>query len=80
MKARELMEELFAQADEPVRDTVDTCKAGDPERALRRVATCFIATPEVIRAAGTGARTCSSRTSRPTTSTATTWARSRTTP
>ena len=52
MKARELMEELFARADEPVRDTVDTCKAGDPERALRRVATCFIATPEVIRAAG----------------------------
>ena len=52
MKARELMEELFARADEPVRGTVDTCKAGDPERALRRVATCFIATPEVIRAAG----------------------------
>lgn len=52
MNARELMEELFARADEPVRDTVDTCKAGDPERALRRVATCFIATPEVIRAAG----------------------------
>ena len=76
MKARELMEELFARADEPVQDTVDTCKAGDPERALRRVATCFIATGP----RGIGARTCSSRTSRPTTSTATTWARSRTTP
>ncbi len=61
MKARELMEELFARADEPVRDTVDTCKAGSGPR-------------------GTGARTCSSRTSRPITSTATTWVRSRTTP
>ena len=51
MKARELMAELCARADRPVPDTVDTCKAGDPEKELRKVATCFIATPEVIRAA-----------------------------
>ena len=34
MKARELMEELFARADEPVRDTVDTCK-GPGTRSAR---------------------------------------------
>lgn len=51
MKARELMAELLGWADAPVPDTVDTLKAGDPEREVHRVATCFIATPEVIRAA-----------------------------
>lgn len=51
MKAKELMQELCAAADAPVADTVDTLKAGDPERELHKVATCFIATPEVLRAA-----------------------------
>lgn len=49
MKAKELMQELLAAADQPVPDTVDTLKAGDPDRELHKVATCFIATPEVLR-------------------------------
>lgn len=51
MKARELMAEMLAWSDEPIADTVDTLKAGDAEREVRKVATCFIATPEVIKAA-----------------------------
>ena len=51
MKAKERMQELYAAAGAPVADTVDTLKAGDPERELHKVATCFIATPEVLRAA-----------------------------
>ncbi len=51
MKARELMEKLIGLSAERQRDTVDTCKAGDPERELQKVALCCIATPEVIRQA-----------------------------
>ncbi len=51
MRARELMAELLGWAAERIPDTVDTCKAGDPGREVRKVAVCFIATPEVIRGA-----------------------------
>ena len=45
------MEELLDWAAERIPDTVDTCKAGDPEREIHKVGVCFIATPEVIRRA-----------------------------
>lgn len=51
MKAIELYKEMLAWADSPVENTVDTFKAGDPEKEIKKVATCFIATPEVIKAA-----------------------------
>lgn len=53
MKAKDLLNEMRTWADAPVEDTVDTFKAGDPEREIRKVASCFIATPDVIRAAHT---------------------------
>ena len=52
MKACELMNELFAMA--PVFDTsrtCDTCKAGDPDVELTRVAVSMFATPDVVRQA-----------------------------
>lgn len=51
MRAKDLMEELLGWSPQSIPDTVDTCKAGDPEREIHRVAFCFIATPEVIRKA-----------------------------
>lgn len=51
MKAQELMQELLGWADAPVPDTVDTKKAGEDGKEVNKVATCFIATPEVIQAA-----------------------------
>ena len=56
MKASELMEELLGWAEQKICPTVDTCKAGDPKKQVKRVGTCFIATPNVIaRAAAWGA-------------------------
>ena len=56
MKASELMEELLGLAERRISPTVDTCKAGDPKKQVKRVGTCFIATPNVIaRAAAWGA-------------------------
>ncbi len=49
MKASELMAELLGWSEEKIENTVDTCKAGDPEREVKKVAACFIATPEVIK-------------------------------
>ncbi|MBQ8510486.1 MAG: Nif3-like dinuclear metal center hexameric protein [Clostridia bacterium] len=52
MKAKELMNELFALAKE--RDyskSCDTCKAGDPEQEVTRVAVSMFATPDVVRRA-----------------------------
>lgn len=51
MRACELMEKLIGLSDGQQPDTVDTCKAGDPQRILHKVALCCIATPEVIRQA-----------------------------
>lgn len=49
MRADELMAELLDWSEQGIANTVDTCKAGDPEREVKKVATCFIATPEVIQ-------------------------------
>ena len=34
MNAQQLMERLFALAGQRIEDTVDTCKAGDPAKAV----------------------------------------------
>ena len=52
MKVNHIMNDLFSLAykkDFP--DTCDTCKAGDPEADVTRVAVTMFATPEVIRQA-----------------------------
>ena len=52
MKAFEIMNTMFALAEAgDYRNTCDTCKAGDPEREVTRVAVTMFATPEVIRQA-----------------------------
>ena len=52
MRARELMEELFALSEEAdFSNTCDTLKAGDPDRELCRVAVAMLPTVEVIKAA-----------------------------
>ena len=52
MKANEIMNELFALAREyEIKNTCDTCKAGDPEREVSRVGVTMFPTPDVIRAA-----------------------------
>jgi len=57
MRADELMAELLGWSEEKIENTVDTCKAGDPGREVKKVAAW---------------RICSSPTSPPTTSTTTT--------
>ncbi|MCI8554678.1 MAG: hypothetical protein HFJ80_07020 [Clostridiales bacterium] len=49
MTARRLMEQLFRLAAEEAEDTVDTCKAGDPDREVRKAALCCMATPRILR-------------------------------
>ena len=52
MKAWEVMDVLFSWA--PVKDipgTCDTCKAGDPEQEVTKVAVSMFATPNVVRQA-----------------------------
>lgn len=52
MKACELMNELFALAPNGnYENTCDTCKAGDPQREVRRVAVTMFPTVDVIRQA-----------------------------
>ena len=52
MKASELMNELFALAKPfDTSRTCDTCKAGDPDVPLTRVAVSMFATPDVVRQA-----------------------------
>ena len=52
MTARELMEELFALSEAAdFSRTCDTCKAGDPDKEIRRVAVAMLPTVEVIKAA-----------------------------
>ena len=52
MKAYEIMDALKAESTH-VHDNlhVDTLKAGCKDKEVKKIATCFIATPEVIRAA-----------------------------
>ena len=54
MKANELMDALIrreAYIDKLGGFTVDCCKAGDPEREIKRVAVCLTATTDVLREA-----------------------------
>ena len=52
MKAYEIMEELFALADRSkFNETCDTCKAGNPEIEVNKVAVTMFATPDVVRQA-----------------------------
>lgn len=52
MKAIEIMQELFALADErDYSNSVDSCKAGNPDMETDRVAVSMFATPDVVRQA-----------------------------
>lgn len=52
MKASALMEELFGLAsDADYSNTCDTCKAGDPDIEINKVAVTMFATPDVIKQA-----------------------------
>ena len=51
MKAFEIMDALFADADRTFDVTCDTCKAGDPNTEVHRIAVSMFATPNVIRRA-----------------------------
>lgn len=52
MKAIDIMNSLFALARQtPIKNTCDTCKAGDPEAKVKRVAVTMFPTPEVVRSA-----------------------------
>lgn len=50
MTARELMEQLIGK-ENLGKPTVDTCKHGDPEREIKKVAVCMTATPNVLDSA-----------------------------
>ena len=59
MNAAKLMEELIQLSTEKTEDTVDICKAGDPNRELHKVALCCTATPDIIRQENrSGGRNC----------------------
>ncbi len=51
MTAFELMQNLLARPGNFSPSAIDTCKAGDPDNEIHKVAVCCIATPEVIRQA-----------------------------
>ena len=52
VKTTEIMKDLFSLAYKQDFDhTCDTCKAGDPETDVTKVAVTMFATPEVIRQA-----------------------------
>ncbi len=51
-KACDVLNYLINLSDKKAGQTVDTVKAGDGEKQVKKVAVCFIATPNVIRAAG----------------------------
>ena len=52
MKAIELMNELFSMAKPgEYLNTCDTCKAGNPEREVKKAAVSMFATPDVVRQA-----------------------------
>lgn len=51
MKACELMQKLIREAQEVIEPSCDTLKAGDPDKTVKKVATCFVPTPEVMREA-----------------------------
>lgn len=48
MKASELMEELYTGCCERINGKNDRLKFGDPDRETKKVATCFIPTPQLL--------------------------------
>lgn len=55
MTAKELMQQLIGK-ENLEKPTVDTCKHGDPDREIKKVAICMTATPSVLeKAAAWGA-------------------------
>ncbi|NCA67293.1 MAG: transcriptional regulator, partial [Clostridia bacterium] len=51
MNAYEVLDYLINLSEIKTEQTVDTIKAGDGNRQVKKAAVCFIATPEVIKAA-----------------------------
>ncbi len=51
MTARDVFERIRTLGGEVDENTVDTCKIGNLSREVTKLAVCFIATPQVIRAA-----------------------------
>ena len=52
MKAVEIMEELFSLVtDRDCSNSCDTCKAGNPDVEVNKIAVAMVATPEVIKSA-----------------------------
>ena len=52
MTAREIMNDLFRMAqDVDYSNTCDTCKAGNPDREVEKIAISMFATPEIVRKA-----------------------------
>lgn len=51
MTAKEIFTAIRAMGGDVDENTIDTCKAGDPDTAVTKLAVCFIATPQVIREA-----------------------------
>ncbi len=52
MKASEIISELFASADGfDYSRTCDTCKSGDPDREVTKIAVAMFATPSLVRRA-----------------------------
>lgn len=48
MTAQEIFNTVHAMGGAVTEDTVDTCKAGEPQTMVDKLAVCFIATPRVI--------------------------------
>lgn len=51
MTANEILNSLINMSQTKCKDTVDTIKAGSGDKTVNRVAVCFIATPNLIKAA-----------------------------
>ncbi len=52
MKAMEIMEDVIGKEFmEGWHGMIDSCKAGDPQREVKKIAVCFAATPQVLRQA-----------------------------
>ena len=51
MKAHEIMKKLYDSCHEPLQQTQDVLKAGDPDREVRKIATTMFPTVDVIRQA-----------------------------
>ena len=60
MTAREIMNDLFSMAqDVDYSNTCDTCKAGNPDREVKKIAVSMFATPEIVERQVNGGQSCS---------------------